>query len=453
MRDRDAASETTVREARADETARPPGAAVYATAVLFLTNFVAYLDRSALGLFVQPVKDSLGLSDGEIGLMLGAAFVATFTIAGLFMGRLVDRVNRRNLLFVCVLIWSLGTVATGFTQSALQMFVARMVVGVGEAALFPAAVSLIADYFTPERRGRPYGIFTTGLYAGSGASLLAIGAALPAVESWSRKLAVQDIALEPWRLVMLAMLVPGLVCMAALALMREPARRAEARPVGGGVPNSGHPWLDNARILLPHHLGLSLVTLSLYALNGWMPTALIRDYGFAPRDAGILYGTIVAATGMIGAAAGGVLADRASRRSGVEGRLRFAILCAAIGIAGFAMVWSAPNATIMLAGGIVAAVPLGASVVAGVMAMADLSPPHARGSITGVYFVFAGVIGTAGGPAIVGYASDALARTGASLGPIIGATGTISVLLGAACLALAAQRVRGQSPRISAISG
>ena len=148
------------------------GAATYATALLFLANLIGYLDRSILTLLVQAVKMSLRLSDGSMGLMLGAGFVLTFSFAGLFIGRLVDRVNRRNLLILALAIWSLSAAAGGLARDGAQLFLTRMGVGVGEAAIFPIAVSLIADYFEPSRRGKPYGLFTTGVYAGGGLSLV-----------------------------------------------------------------------------------------------------------------------------------------------------------------------------------------------------------------------------------------------------------------------------------------
>ena len=215
-----------------------PGVAAWAAALLFLTNLVGYLDRSILTLLVAPVKTSLHLSDGEMGLMLGAGFVLTFSLAGLFIGRLTDRLNRRNVLIVCVAIWSVSAAACGLARTGGELFLGRMGVGVGEAAVYPIAVSVISDYFAPNRRGKPYGVFTMGVYAGGGLSLILTGAALPWATHLSSVLAAQGVRLEPWRLVMLLMLAPGALCCALLTTLKEPARASDA-PAAGAIQPSG----------------------------------------------------------------------------------------------------------------------------------------------------------------------------------------------------------------------
>lgn len=415
--------------------------AVYATAVLFVTNLVGYMDRSILTLVVQPVKASLGLSDGEIGLMQGAAFVLTFSIAGLFIGRLIDQRNRRNLLIVCVAVWSVSAAACGLAQTGWHLFVARMGVGVGEAALIPAAVSLIADYFSPERRGKPYGFFTMGVYAGSGLSLILVAFALPTMTLWSQNLASRGLTFEPWRMVMIAMLVPGAISCLALATMREPARRPSGEPNAPGRP--GFPdWLARRDVLLPHHLAIAFGTVGLYATTAWMPTILIREHGFDPRDAGLTFGSMIAVVGVCSAAVAGFLSDWSHRRYGAQGRMRMAVACMLVGLAGFLTLHFATTPALLIFCSALVFSPMSMTVVTGIMALSDLSPARARGLITSVYFIFAGAIANAGGPALVGYLNDELSAGGTQLSTVLSLTGIASIMLALAFAAVTLMRIR-----------
>src|SRR5580692_12481371 len=141
-------------------------------AILIATAVLSYTDRQVLSLLVDPVRHDLGISDTQISLLLGTAFAVIYGIAGIPFGMLADRTSRRNLIFFAVVVWSIGTVACGYSQSFGQLFAARIVVGLGESVLSPAAISLISDYFPPSRRGMAVGCFLSGIAIGIGASIL-----------------------------------------------------------------------------------------------------------------------------------------------------------------------------------------------------------------------------------------------------------------------------------------
>ena len=428
----------------AASTAATTRVAGWAATLLFLTNLVGYLDRSILTLLVAPVKTSLHLSDGEMGLMLGAGFVLTFSLAGLFIGRLADRLNRRNVLTVCVAIWSLSAAACGLARNGAELFLGRMGVGVGEAAVYPIAVSIISDYFAPNRRGKPYGVFTMGVYAGGGLSLILTGAVLPWATNLSRSLAAEGTTLEPWRLVMFLMLGPGALCCALLATLREPARTREPASTSAAAGRPGlQDWWSRRGVFLPHHLFMALTTLAMVATTSWLPTVLIREHAVPTRSAGLLFGTVLAVTGITSSVVGGVLADRAGRRGGAAGALTLALACVGVGCLGYIVMATATATPVLLAGFVIAFSPLSMSLIAGIVAMAELSPARSRGQITSVYFLFTGVLGTAGGPALVGYLNDlAGGATSGALGRVLTVTGVVATFAAAAIAALTIARAR-----------
>src|ERR1700749_1649070 len=142
----------------------------YVVALLFAATLVSQLDRQFPALLVRPLKHEFALSDTAFSLLQGYGFAIFYTLAGLPLGRLVDRGNRRNLICVGLLFWSTATGLFAFAHSYTQLLLARVGVGIGEAVLAPAAYSMIADYIEPSRRGRALAVYYVSIAIGSGAS-------------------------------------------------------------------------------------------------------------------------------------------------------------------------------------------------------------------------------------------------------------------------------------------
>jgi len=138
----------------------------------------AFVDRIILTMMVEPIKRDFGVSDTEMGLLIGFSFVLFFSIMGLPLGRLADSGNRRNLIAVCVLLWSVFTALCGITKNYWQLFFMRFGVGFSEAGLIPAAVSLISDIVPRERRAIAMSFFRMSVFAGAGAALIISGIAV-----------------------------------------------------------------------------------------------------------------------------------------------------------------------------------------------------------------------------------------------------------------------------------
>ena len=143
--------------------------------MLLLAYIFSIMDRQILTLLVGPIQKSLGVNDTMMGLLHGFTFAAFYAIMGLPISRLIDRGNRPVIIAVGIALWSLATAASGLATDFWHLLVARTGVAVGEAVLIPGAVSLLADLFSADKRGRAMGVFGAGGPLGAGIGLLAGG--------------------------------------------------------------------------------------------------------------------------------------------------------------------------------------------------------------------------------------------------------------------------------------
>jgi MFS family permease len=184
----------------------------------------SFIDRYILGLLIDPIKADLGLSDTQIGLLLGPAFAIFYATMGLPLGYLADRVKRVWIVAIGVFVWSLATVASGFAQKFSQLFIARMGVGVGEATLSPCAISMITDSFSKKDRGKPIGFYTMGMSLGPAVAYLSGAAVL----IWAQSVDLVNLPIigeiSPWQLAFIIVGLPGIVLAVLIAMLREPQR-------------------------------------------------------------------------------------------------------------------------------------------------------------------------------------------------------------------------------------
>ena len=160
------------------QTSSPPISKAYANyvlGVLFLVYVINFIDRQVVSVFLGPIKQEFGVSDTAMGLLVGFAFALFYPFAGIPIARLADRSNRRTIIAVGLGAWSAFTVASGLARSFPQLALARVGVGIGEAAGSPPAHSLISDYFPPNRRATALGIYASGVYVGSAIAYLGGG--------------------------------------------------------------------------------------------------------------------------------------------------------------------------------------------------------------------------------------------------------------------------------------
>ena len=295
----------------------PRGYARYVLAVMVGINFLNYLDRFILPSVATKIQAEFHLSDSQVGL-LGSAFLLVYALATIPFGLWADRGVRKTVVGVGVTIWSLATLFTGLARSYVQLFIARAVLGIGEASYYPAGTALLGDYFGKEGRARAMSIWAAGTGVG-----IAVGfAGGGIVAGWLG-----------WRAAFYLTAIPGLIFALLAFMIREPLRGAAERR--GPRTQAGAPvgWRTMLRLLQIPTLRSTIAaeTALFFVLGGaafWLPTYLSRRFALGTGTAGTLAGAVLVLGLLAGSLLGGVVADRLTRRRQSASNLP-------VGIAGF----------------------------------------------------------------------------------------------------------------------
>ncbi|TAK99735.1 MAG: MFS transporter [Rhodospirillaceae bacterium] len=419
------------------------GQAYRALAILSIAWVLAYLDRQIIALLIPSLKHDLLLTDVQVSLLQGVAFAAFFTLAGLPIGRLVDRHNRRNIAVFGVLCWSAMTMACGFARSFEALFVGRMFVGVGEACLAPAAVSIVADYFAPERRGRAIGTMLMGGAIGTGASALLGGAAMARFAAGGTGLFTGFAA---WQLTFLAVGAPGIVVALLLLMIHEPARQQSPTGVSAASSDGLNATVrERWRLLLPLYIAFGGNMVASFGGGAWMPTMLMRDFAMSPARVGLIFGTLLLANGLIAPMLGGWASDAAAQRDPKRGRLYLALGLFALQFLSAAAMpllrgFHATLATLALT--MFAASCLAASAM---VVLQDVVPANVRGRVIVIYLMIANIVGMGLGPLFVALLTDHLFANEGMVRDSIAMTVVITAMIG--CLATRFAISAGETPQ------
>ncbi|MEN9805801.1 MAG: hypothetical protein RL756_309, partial [Pseudomonadota bacterium] len=380
----------------------------YVTFVLLLGFTFSFVDRQVLNLLVEPIRQDLNVSDTQISFLQGFAFAITYVLASVPIGRMVDRLNRVRIMIWGVLAWSATTIACGLSRNYWQLLIARSGVGAGEATLSPAAWSVLADYFPPDRLSRPISVYLMGPYIGAGIAMIAGAEVL----DFTREVSSIEVpllgALAPWQLTFIAVGLPGILVAALIATIREPVRTGR-KEVDLVVPSWGEVWAQvraNKRVYIALHLGVPFIVVMLYGLQSWTPTIMVRVYEWDLADAGRAYGVIALVTGSAGVLSGPSLARLLQRRGRSDAPLLVAMLGAASATLFLAAIplQSTAIGALICVGGASFSVTLPLALITSAMQL--VTPNEMRGVINGAYVVTTNVIGLALGPTLVAACTD-----------------------------------------------
>lgn len=392
----------------------------------------SFIDRQILALLIEPIKADLQLSDTQFGLLQGLAFSLFYATMGIPIASLADRYPRPLIIVIGVAFWSAATVACGFARTFTHLFIARLGVGAGEAALSPATYSLISDLFPRDKLGRAVGVYSMGSFLGAGIAFL-VGGSVIALVSALPELRVLGEPLAPWHMVFVIVGLPGILLALIIALLVREPRTRDGEVRGKDVPSTAavFRFLHGQRaIFVPHMLGFSVMATSLYAVLGWSPAYLMRTFGMSAAECGMRLGIAALTAGTAGVFASGWFMDRLL----MSGRRDAPFLTGIIGsigaigaIVGLPFTGSANVATVLLAISLFfVSTPMAPST-----AVMQVVPPAAmRSRVSSIFLFFNSFVGLALGSAVVGLLNDRVyGSVGSSLGTIVVFASVLAILL------------------------
>lgn len=409
--------------------------------VLCAAAILSIIDRGILSIVVDPVRADLGLTDTQIGLLQGLAFGLFYATAGLPLGLAADRYHRRNLIIAGITVWSCATLASGFARDFGDLFTARLLVGFGEAALAPAAVSLIADLFMPGRRGRAMGLYMAGQAIAQGLAILLTARIVAAAAAGQFEWLGLARAMAPWRTAFIVFGLAGLLLAGLLLTCSEPPRRG-ATAAAGTLAGQGREalatWRSQWRLLLPLYLGFATAFAAAYGAAAWQPTMLLRVFEVPVATLGDQLGAMTMAFSMAGPLLGGWLVDRAVRRHGSRGPLRLLRFVPLLAIPSGLAVLAPGGFTAMLLvaskGAIFAVIGLGV-----LTTLQSQLAPRMRGVGVGLTGVVNTLVGAFSGPLLVALLTDRVFADPRAVGASIAWVVVPALLAAAALFALAAR--------------
>jgi MFS family permease len=401
------------------------------TILLTIAYIFSYIDRSILGLLVDPIKADLNLTDADIGYVSGIAFAIFYATMGLPLGWFADRSKRTRLVAAGVSLWSLATAACGLAGTFWHLFIARMSVGVGEATLGPAAMSLIGDSFPPEKRGKPVALYSAALGLGAGIA----GLASAAIVAWTKGSNLINLPIlghvKPWQMTFIIVGLPGLLIALAFVFTREPPRQSNSV-----ASNSVGAALGEVSSHIGAYAGLTLMvcvmTITAYAQGYFAPSAFTRAYGWPTERFALYNGMASLVLGPATMAVTGWLNDRMASRGINDAPFRLAMSAFVAMVPMATLPFFLGNAWATFALHALTTIPIAMLTASGLMALLAIAPAAVRGQVVALYYVAISLSGLLLGPTTVGWLSTNLygeARLGWAIGTTTAVYGLIPMLI------------------------
>lgn len=401
----------------------------YTLGVLMLVYGCNFLDRQILVILQEPIKADMGLSDAQLGLLTGFAFAIFYVVAGIPIAYCADRGNRRNIIALAIAFWSAMTMLSGVAQNYMQLLLARVGVGIGEAGSTPPSHSMVSDLFPPEKRATAFAIFTIGLYFGVAAGYLFGG---------------QFGAQIGWRHALLIAGVPGLILALVLRFtVAEPVRgRWDEKPAQPLRFSEALAELAGQPLFWLVTLATAAGTFVNYGTGNFNPSYLMRSHGLTLPETGALLAVTSSSSGILGTWLGGVLADRLGRRDPAW-YLRICLLGQGLSVPFSMVAYLSTGLHLALAGLFVSHMLVVFMLAPSIAVIQSLVRPNMRALASSVFFFAVNLLGLGLGPLAVGLLSDALTPDFGTQSLRYAQVGASSVgLLAALLFAVAALRDR-----------
>ncbi len=409
---------------------RPGLAAAWWTAVVgAIFNGLSLLDRTVIAVVLPEIRADLHLTAFQISAVQGISFVMFYSVMGLFIGGLVDRYSRRWIMWGSITIWSLATAAHGLVATYRGLFAARLAVGFGEASISPAGHSMLALNFPRDRLATPLSLFVAAGMGGTGLAYFLGGELLTYFQHAS--LPAPFAGLSPWRQVMVAIGLPGLLIALLAFTMNDPR---DAKPIAKDELAS---WSEYFTFLNSHRqlfgglmLGYAFISIVNTATTFWAPTYARTVLGIPADQMGLVMAFAVGVSGVVGGVTMGVITDWLTRRGMLDAPLRCFFVSAAIGIPVSAAGYLANSPTMFYIGVAVFQATVVATYGPMLAGLQIISPVAMRGRMASTILLTATIGAFAVGPMITG-ALTTYVFGDAKIGPAVATTILIAGPIGA----------------------
>lgn len=384
----------------------------YMVILLTAAQIVSYIDRFLPSLLIGPIKSDLGLTDFQVGLLLGPAFGVFYVLMGLPIGWMADRYNRRGILAAGITIWCSMTALASLAKGFPALFATRLGVGLGEAALAPCTVSLISDRFPREKRARALSVFMSGTFLGAGAAFLLGGPLVHAVAGLPGVVLPLLGELKPWQMSFLIVGLPGLLLAALMFTFSEPARQERVVDAESGLDGAKASIPQAVRFILKRWRAFgvlfvgSAAVVTMGSLAFWNASLFDRSFGWNVRDVGIATGVMFLTGGPIGTALGVWLTNRWIKAGRKDATMR-ALLCGlCVAVPGFAAYPVMPTASLAIVALFFAFVGQAMAAAAGPASLTLIAPGQIKSQATAIYYLVISISGQLIGPPPVGWMTD-----------------------------------------------
>ena len=383
------------------------GPAIYALVALLLAYILSFVDRNVMAVLIGPIREDFAISDFQYSLLHGFAFSMFYIFLGLPIARIADRGSRKWVITAGVFFWSLMTCLCGAARSFGGLFLARVGVGVGEAALSPPAYSLIADYFSEERLPRAMAVYTLGITIGGGLAYI-LGSAVYEYFAAREALTLPLFGeMRPWQVTFVVVGAPGFLLVLMLGLMAEPPRKGvTASSEGYALGEIGRYLKSRWQAYLGLIMGVSLLSVLGYGTMAWYPEFLVRNHGMDRVEAGSLFGLIFIIAGSAGTLLGGFSAAPLLRRGYIDANMRLVLWIALAWLVPAALgpQLDSPEAALW------AAVPivffLNSYFALAISALQGITPNRMRAQVSALMLFMTNLFGLALGPSAVAAITD-----------------------------------------------
>lgn len=412
---------TTAEQDKNNSAAYPKPAYAWYVVVLMMSFYVlSFMDRQIIAVLIDPIKADLSLSDVQISLLGGLSFVLFYSTAGVFIGRLADSMNRPWLIAMGVFIWSLTTAISGLAGKFWQLLLLRMGVGLGESALLPSTLSLLADYFPPKRLATPTSVFLLGAPIGIGLSFAAGGYIFGVAQDITNSSGWNDVLFiggsAAWKLVLLFLGVTGMLMTFGLLTVREPRNMGQAarKEKKSATKAADAASLGEVKIYAKKHWWaitalyscMGLVSLAAYSQGFWDITFLSRTFDRDPSTVTFMYGMVQLFGGLSGMLFGGIVADRLSK-GGVQGSSVIMVIIGCAIAAPFSFIYPlAGSVSSALMFMVLAIFGSNMAFACAASAVQRMFPGAMLGLAAGFYFFVSNAVGIGIGPTAVAAITD-----------------------------------------------